>query len=54
MQALRIRTQPCSMPRPIAPARPEPFAAGAALVAQSMLWMLRRRARRHDGRKFTA
>jgi len=52
MQALLIRSYP--MPRPIVRARLKSSAAGAALMARSMLWMLRRRARRHDGRKFTA
>jgi len=33
---------------------PKPQTVGAQRVARSMLWMLRRRARRHDARKFTA
>ena len=53
MQALLIRSL-SRPPRSIVSERQKTPATGAKLVAQSMLWMLRRRARRHDGRKFTA
>ncbi|MDR0274623.1 MAG: hypothetical protein LBI48_04650 [Burkholderiaceae bacterium] len=56
MQASLIRplSRPFSMPRPIVPGHRDSPTAGALLIARSMLWMLRCRARRHDARKFTA
>ena len=36
------------------PSTPEPESWGAMAVVISMLLMLRRRMRRHDGRRFTA
>jgi len=36
------------------PSTPEPETLGAIAVVLSMLAMLRRRARRHDDRRFTA